>query len=88
MICVLIYFWSFQVKRMRGDVCFHTEDRFYARTSRLLVKFNAAIERAMVSERERAHPIRFRARHQLRDFRKPVKERIVRMDVEVDEHCE
>ena len=68
-----------------GDVDLAAEDRLHALLLRLPDEVDRAGERAVVGERHRRHLELGRALGERRDPARPVEDRVLRMDVEMDE---
>jgi hypothetical protein len=68
-----------------GDVDLAADDRLHALLARLPVELDRAGEAPVVGERHRRHLQLGRAGRQLRDPAGPVEDRVLGVDVEVDE---
>ena len=68
-----------------GDVDLAAEQRLDALLPRLAVELDGAGQAPVVGERDRRHLQLGRPRRQLRDAAGPVEDRVLRVDVEVDE---
>ena len=67
------------------DVRLDTHDGFDARVAAERVEVDRSVERAVIGERERGHPERFRARHQIGEAGQPVEQAVLAVRVKVDE---
>ena len=67
------------------DVRLAAEDRLDAGLARLAVELDRAGERAVVGERDRGHLEPRRLLHEGRDAARAVEDRVLRVDVQVDE---
>ena len=71
--------------RATGDVRLHPDDRLDPLGPRCLVERNRAVERAVVGQGQRIHPLLSRRVDQLRDPSEPVEQAEFGVDVEVGE---
>lgn len=76
--------WFFVKTAALGDVCFNANDRFNAGFVAFVIKLDRAVHCAMVSECKSWHTKLFGAGDELGDLGEAVKERVVRMGMEVD----
>ena len=67
------------------DVRLDTHDGFDARVAAERVEVDRSVERAVIGERERGHPKRFRARYQVGETGQPVEQAVLAVRVKVDE---
>src|SRR3989338_6481235 len=70
---------------MRREIDVSADDRLHLLIFARLKKLHRAVQRAVVRERKRAHAERLRTRNERLGLGKRLKERIMRMRVEVDE---
>jgi hypothetical protein len=68
-----------------GDVDLAADQRLHALLPRLLPELDRAGERAVVRERDRRHLQLRRARGEVRDAARPIENRVLGVDVKVDE---
>ena len=68
-----------------GDVDLAADDRLHADLPRLPEELHRARERAVVGERDGGHLEARRLLHEIRDPARPVEDRVLRVDVQVDE---
>ena len=83
MVVTLIAFFREAVARR--DIGLDAQDRFHARFFRRLIKFDRAVERAVIGERDAIHAELLGARHEFGDLGEAVEQGIVRMDVKMGE---
>ncbi len=69
----------------RGKITFQTNDGFYAGFFGCVIKFDHAKHGAVIGDGHRRHAQFLGARHQLFDITETVKQRIMGVDMQVDE---
>ena len=84
MIIVSVDRTLFALHTARGQVSFNPNNWLYPRAPRELIKFHSSVKSAVVSKRQTFEIFAHRRIHELGNFREPIEQGIVGMDVKMN----